>query len=47
MEIEVKQIKIKLPKWKWWQWLLFLTGSVLIIKGDYQTLFSWIKLIIQ
>ena len=42
--IEIKQIKInpQLPKWPWWQYLIFLIAIVLLLKGEYNLLFDWL-----
>ena len=41
--IKIKRLEIKPPGWKWWQYLAFLVGLILVIKGDYDALFTWIK----
>jgi hypothetical protein len=50
MEIELKELRIKmkgikLPDFKWWQYMLLFVGVVIIVKGDYQMIFEMLNLI--
>lgn len=36
--IEIKGIKIKFPKWKWWHYFIIIITIICLLKGDMQML---------
>ncbi len=45
--LQIKEIRLKLPNWKWWEYLMLITGIIMLIRGDYQTLIDWINVYLQ
>lgn len=45
--IKIQKLEIKLPKWKWWQYLIIIVTVICILTGDIDTLKELYPLILS
>jgi hypothetical protein len=45
--IKIQKLEIDFPKWKWWQYLIFIVTVMYVLKGDIYILKELFPLILS